>query len=222
MTDIPAVALHDAPDNPHIAPGFTGELHVTLFADQTPVHTTQTYDAGRRTGWVEASEPAPWSLEVSGAAHTWCDPATAHTARLRVGARCTPLVPFDITPAVFDQLPVFEHATLSVHAILSNSPFGQVWNTTVFDNGRVVVSRSGVGDPDGDATVAASMSWEGYTRWRAGADILEVIAFTGDVTGHWTELLCLHGLVQTPEWEAAQATFLELPQELLAAFGGAS
>jgi hypothetical protein len=125
--------------------------------------------------------------------------------------------PLDMADPDMFTLPEIRDATLTVLTVLTGGPNGTAWVLHEFVDGNLASARGGVGEPDVGAAVTATMSWSGYLSWRAGADILEVIAVTGSVTGHWTELLLLHGLVQQPEWSEAIAKIPPTPAELVTA-----
>ena len=114
-------------------------------------------------------------------------------------------------------------ATARLRFELTGSPVGIQYCEVRYQDGRRPLAEvvadwpePAEGEPAyGAPEMHVSMTWRNYLRMRSGRmGALEAIEEGGMVDARWTLLLLLHGLLQSPVYEAAYRALPEVPDEL--------
>ncbi len=208
----------------------TGTVHHdAVLPDGTVVHHHQTFDRGLLTGWEQDDQPGPWALVRPGDPFVGfdegpVDPDVAAQVKVRVGDRLLDLPAVDdLAAAGWDELPQVPDATARLRFELTDSPVGEQWLDTRYEDGRRTCrlvtewAPTAQGEPAHDSPeLHVRMNWGNYLRMRSGdLTALEAIEDRGTVDARWTLLLLLHGLVQQEEYMAIYRALPRMPEELM-------
>ena len=207
----------------------TGVVHHDAVApDGSVVHHHQRFEAGRLVEWERDDAPGPWALVRPGDPLEPCPtdvatPEQVAAAGVRLGDELLPLPLLDDLPSpAFDSLPHVPDATARLRFEVTGTPVGtQRSEVRYVDGSRTAWLVADWEDPEPGSPAAdapdmgISLTFRNYLFLRSGrATALEAIADGGLVDARWTMLLLLHGLVQQPEYVAANRSLPRLPDEL--------
>ena len=176
--------------------GPTFDVDIELDVEGCRTVTTQSYRNGTLVDWAPCVRRAAVVVRcpVEGLAQL----TPGHSTTLHTGvdlALVDQCFPVDILRSL-DGLsdPALSIANLSIDIEVNEVPGSPGPVRLEVGAGLMRVGRSDGVDP---ADVSIGIPWITFESWRRGAAAsLEVLGDGASVDGHWTELLCFHGIVQ--------------------------